>query len=116
MVHDVYINKYPKTKDCVYQVVINKPDDDDLDTSGEIIGIFDILETAMHCLDIVSTYRSTSFSPGTKVRVVRCAINTMKKQETELIVWTREEGEHSSGVTKGCLILCRGLATQDINA
>jgi hypothetical protein len=109
MVLDAYEAKHPKAANLKRMYLEEK----------DVIGVFDVLETALHALDVISSYRSDNLEACTQIQVVRLSKNSIRRDEVLLVKWVRSvdtEQDKRAGIPIGQLHLCKGLATEDIGA
>lgn len=101
MVMDLFHGVVPKFSDSIY--VLDKV----VDSEGgyrltTTLGIFDLLETALHALDVVSKFRADGMKDEDSFVVSRLSKNTLKPSKTRLAAW------------QGSIELAPGLRTHDV--
>lgn len=103
MVIDCYTTEYSKQADTMYIL------DDEINT----LGYFDLLETALHALDLYSKYKSQNLKKDDYIYVSRIVKNTLKFYGTRMAKW-KCLGPVVNGISNGQILLETGLRTNNI--
>lgn len=115
MVMDVYTALAPKHPDTLYTLEeITYPSEADSGQFITLLGVFDLLETALHALDVVSKYRSSTMKLEDLFMLRRIPKNTLKMNSAvPLAKWT-VTAPPKDGISNGELELCPFLRTHDV--
>lgn len=101
---DYYQSVHPKQNDSVY--VLHKCKQD----TESLMGIFDLLETALHALDMVSRFKALDMEIDDKFTVSRLGKNSLQTNATPLATWTCT-GTPKQGCSVGVIELKHCLRT-----
>ena len=104
---DCYTTLYSKPSDTLYILELC------IDENRYTLGYFDLLETALHSLDLYSKYKSEKCKKDDCIYIIRIKKNTLKYNETMMAKW-KCLGPIINGISNGQIVLESGLRTNNI--
>jgi hypothetical protein len=109
---DCYTAIFPKNEivqESSYLYVLNSC----INEENNTLGYFDLLETALHALDLVYKYKSDNYKKDDFIYVSRIIKNTLKFKSVVLVSWNCL-GPSVNGISNGEITFNEGLRTNNI--